>query len=425
MADPKSDGMVSPDPTGTAASESPPKKKPSLRKKLSSFIGSRSSKKKALVIRNQTMDLSVEAEAKFAADRGLDDFALGTIFKAKSAFHALLKSTPSRIVLETREERLAGKDEVDSPIPEEETWLEKSFDFVQVKNACLIALVAAVQLSDKVTTSTDKRSLEYYVKQAFYLPETIFKGLVETAEKSESLKLELHCRVQSAKDIPPMDANGKSDPYCRLCILSRKHQDTHAVRHGTISDWLKSKLVTKSCVTNVKNETLEPVWNEEFTLPLTEPNEDLLVIEVWDSDESTVTASKIKGIRGLKSFIHDLKEGDDFIGRAFYPVHSIPLRGEGKTLTLYSRSMKHQRGSVAVRLSVHGVRGDTPIETRLREHTTLYKGLVKFESRKTKEGLMIHKHQRRWDAKLSDTASTLLLQHALFLGLSDLQRAAV
>ncbi len=59
----------------------------------------------------------------------------------------------------------------------------------------------------------------------------------------------------------------KEDPYCRLAILDRRHQDSPAVKKGNIADWETAGIVVGPAQeTSVKQVTLEPTWDEELTL---------------------------------------------------------------------------------------------------------------------------------------------------------------
>ena len=67
--------------------------------------------------------------------------------------------------------------------------------------------------------------------------------------------------IIEAKDLEPKDPNGLSDPFVTMYIASNQ---TH--RYNT----------------SVKSETLNPLWEEHFSLPISEnPNDENLVIEVW------------------------------------------------------------------------------------------------------------------------------------------------
>ena len=57
-----------------------------------------------------------------------------------------------------------------------------------------------------------------------------------------------------------------------------------------------------------------------------------------------------------------IHKGDDFMGRVFYPLRSIPNSGEEKTLLLHSHSGKTQHGYVTLQLSVGAKRKKTPLK---------------------------------------------------------------
>ncbi|MBA0622492.1 hypothetical protein Godav_008029 [Gossypium davidsonii] len=68
--------------------------------------------------------------------------------------------------------------------------------------------------------------------------------------------------VISGENLPPVDFNGKADPFV---VLTMKKSET------------KSK-------TRVANETLNPVWNQTFDFVVEDALHEMLIIEVWDHD---------------------------------------------------------------------------------------------------------------------------------------------
>ena len=68
----------------------------------------------------------------------------------------------------------------------------------------------------------------------------------------------------ASPSVPPPP--GLSDPYCRLGILPREHENSRAVQQKRLMDWQKERLVGEIASTTVKPATLEPTWNEDFEL---------------------------------------------------------------------------------------------------------------------------------------------------------------
>lgn len=89
--------------------------------------------------------------------------------------------------------------------------------------------------------------------------------------------MKLLVRVMEARNLPPSDSNGLSDPYVKLQLGKQKH---------------KTKVVKKS---------LNPCWGEEFTFKVEDLHEELL-ISVLDED---------------KYF------NDDFVGQLRLPVGQV------------------------------------------------------------------------------------------------------
>ena len=66
-----------------------------------------------------------------------------------------------------------------------------------------------------------------------------------------------------------------------------------------------------------------------------------------------------------------IQRGDDFMGRLFYPLRSIPNCGEEKTFVLYSHSGKTQHGHVTLQLSIGAKQKRTPLEVYLHAYMQL------------------------------------------------------
>ena len=118
-------------------------------------------------------------------------------------------------------------------------------------------------------------------KERYYNERVNFNGVASDAH----VKL---C-ILEAKDLKPLDFNGKSDPYC-IVSIDGKHKQT----------------------SSYKPNTLDPVWNEDFILPVVS-REEIIKIEVYDRD--TYGADDLEGIVhiSLKELLHQ-ENVDDWLG---------------------------------------------------------------------------------------------------------------
>lgn len=111
--------------------------------------------------------------------------------------------------------------------------------------------------------------------------------------------MELNIKLVEAKDVPKMDTIGKSDPYIIL-KLSQSNQQ-----------WK----------TKYKKDTDCPVWNEEFTLPITNKMDEILTVEMWDKD-----LAKDDAISTLQIQVNKIPIGK--VNDSWYTMH--PVKGVPK-----------------------------------------------------------------------------------------------
>ena len=67
------------------------------------------------------------------------------------------------------------------------------------------------------------------------------------------MSCKLHIKICEAKDVLKMDVGGKSDPYVTLRL---KSQDKKSAQK-----------------TQVISNTTDPIWNQEFDITATDPND--------------------------------------------------------------------------------------------------------------------------------------------------------
>ena len=127
-------------------------------------------------------------------------------------------------------------------------------------------------------------------------------------------EMQLNVKVISGSEIPAMDPNGKSDPYCLLKISSS----------------------TQTWRTKVRVNTLSPVWNDTFAIPVAKEDEDVLKVMLYDKDgvssddfisETEIKVSKLSEGK-VKEKEYKFKGGK---GKAGKVKMQVQLAKKGKT----------------------------------------------------------------------------------------------
>ncbi|KAL4334836.1 hypothetical protein GQ457_07G037710 [Hibiscus cannabinus] len=105
-------------------------------------------------------------------------------------------------------------------------------------------------------------SLEKALKPPKLETDAIDPGKAALKKKDVIVRGVLSVMVISGEDLPPVDLNGKADPFV---ILSMKKSEARAK-------------------TRVANETLNPVWNQTFDFVVEDALHEMLILEVMDHD---------------------------------------------------------------------------------------------------------------------------------------------
>ncbi|XP_014210937.1 protein unc-13 homolog 4B-like isoform X2 [Copidosoma floridanum] len=239
-----------------------------------------------------------------------------------------------------------------------------------------------------------------YLQKAFNIDDETHQRVMEETRQMEAPKMHLNVEVMEAKELNPLDSNGKSDPFCVLYLESAP---THRFN------------------TAVKPETLEPVWHEHFEMPLDNPENDVLHLEVWDFDAAESVPekmSKVKSVKGMRGLVKLAKEiaitatsgnhDNEFIGGARVPLQAIPVTGHVMWYALEKNNKPKRRGLVKLRLAFsteHNAR------VAYQEHRSLLRILLLHE-------LESHPTERySWQGGWSGPAEVVVLQHAVQRGL--------
>ncbi|XP_012283294.1 protein unc-13 homolog 4B isoform X2 [Orussus abietinus] len=256
------------------------------------------------------------------------------------------------------------------------------------------------QIGYDVSNECGEEALLDYLQRAFKIDDETQAQALEEARAMEAPELHLGVEVIEAKELVSKDANGKSDPFCALYLESSP---------------------TRRYNTAVKTSTLSPVWEEHFELPLEDPENDTLTLEVWDFDAAETVPEKInkvkdvKGVRGLVKLAKEIavtattgSHDNEFIGRARIALKDIPVAGHTTWYPLEKKNKSKRRGVVRVRLAFSA---EHNAQVAVQEHRHLLRILLLHELESSK----IEKYC--WNGRWSGPAEALILRHVAQRGI--------
>ncbi|XP_063362418.1 protein unc-13 homolog 4B isoform X3 [Cydia amplana] len=246
-----------------------------------------------------------------------------------------------------------------------------------------------------------------YVQDAFKISNDKHKQLLTQAEAKEPPELMLNVELVEAKDLVPKDPNGLSDPFVTIYLMSNSSH-----RYNT----------------SVKSCTLNPVWEEYFSLPMRENlQEDSLCLEVWDFDPAETVKEKmtkmfeVKGVKGFRKLMKEIaitasygKHDNELIGTANIPLKSIPASGMTMWFNLSKKSKLRRQGVVKVRLNFSSEKNS---QVAAQEHRHLLRIMLLHELENSKVA------PYWWCGNFSGPAEAILTQHVAQSGLSPTENA--
>ncbi|KRF80897.1 uncharacterized protein Dvir_GJ14122, isoform E [Drosophila virilis] len=253
------------------------------------------------------------------------------------------------------------------------------------------------------TSDVGTKSLVEFAQDVFKIPNSTHLEISEIARMKEPPNLRLNVEVIKAENLLSKDSNGLSDPFVTLYLESNSSH-----RYNS----------------SVKMSTLNPIWEEHFSLPIIEgPREEVLIIEVWDFDAAETIKDKfnklldVKGVKGLSKLMKEIavtassgKHDNELIGRAVISLKSIPVSGLTVWYNLEKGNKTKSRGSVLVNIAISAEKNKN---VAIQEHKHLLKLLLMHELDTSQVA------NYWWSGKFSSMAEAIRTQHAVQGGLSS------
>ncbi|XP_060750765.1 protein unc-13 homolog D [Tachysurus vachellii] len=251
--------------------------------------------------------------------------------------------------------------------------------------------------------------LQDYIKEAFGMTDAEHESLSEKVDSAVHPVYCLKITVKEAKGILGKDISGFSDPYCLLSILPKSHEPLSSKpQKAVVKDSAQQGEIFQ---TDVKKQTLNPVWDETFKLVFEDIASGNFHLEMWDRDEEVSLAQKLDEFRtnfhGLKRMLKDAKKEkgqDDFLGRIVLSLQDLHCT-EDKWYILQPRTETYpDRGQCHLQIKfIHNQRDDS-----LSAGRSLYVNYSGILQQFVQAYISKQQDSVPWKGELCGEASTLL-----------------
>ncbi|XP_018605272.2 BAI1-associated protein 3-like [Scleropages formosus] len=304
---------------------------------------------------------------------------------------------------------------------------------------------------------TNEAELFSYIQRVFDIGVEEKDIIQQKVKESKRACFSLRVSVMKGRNLLAKDANGYSDPYCMLGILLgqsprdieerkerkfsfRKKKDKLEKR-PSVREVLAAKCIQ---VTEVKPQTLNPVWNEHFIFEIDDVYSDLLHLDIWDHDDDVSVAeacrklNEISGFKGMGRYFKQIAKSvrangaaasateentDDFLGCLNIPINDIPVNGSDKWFKLEPRSRASKvQGECHLILRLFTTQRDTTLSKKelcTAIHEKILRQILEYEHTE------IQAANYNWDGQVSLPAWTVLSHHVMQLDLTPLQQAII
>ncbi|XP_074641675.1 BAI1-associated protein 3-like isoform X2 [Tubulanus polymorphus] len=263
-------------------------------------------------------------------------------------------SIPDHATLETKKEDEDTKDEINSTSTQEEDTYK----------AVLKSLMFPLGTASGRKGYTPNVLIEN-LQTVFEMDDTKHQTYYqEEEEMGEMRSCVLNIRVIEGRDLISMDSNGLSDPYCQIRIVREKlrkitggsspHSKHKESKHHPEPEFGECRR------TKVVHESLQPKWNEEFDIELSDYKNEMLEVYVWDNDDGMTIMDSVKqleGTSGLKSVVRTFRQTvefgkpvDDLIGSMRIPLKNVSAKGMESWFDIHQRVSNKNKKTGQIKL---------------------------------------------------------------------------
>ncbi|XP_039892663.1 protein unc-13 homolog D [Simochromis diagramma] len=219
--------------------------------------------------------------------------------------------------------KLRGRDFKEDENPEEKARRHKEMELKPLYKELLYTIAHKMGKPSSNEIFTDDQ-LRRYIREAFTMTESEHDSLLEKVQSTEPPVYCLMATVKEAKGILGKDISGFSDPYCLLTIMEDEEESrTRQSRAKPLKSVVKDAVShDKIYQTDIKKQTLNPIWNQTFILEFGHFAGASFHLEMWDKDEEVSLTQKLEefttNLNNLRRMIKEAKKEkgtDDFLGK--------------------------------------------------------------------------------------------------------------
>ncbi|XP_071540084.1 uncharacterized protein [Panulirus ornatus] len=256
--------------------------------------------------------------------------------------------------------------------------------------------------SNRTSVSLDQ--VTQVLKEAFQVSQDTLDRLSEEVQSRPAPEVSLHVNLKEAKDLRPKTVKGTTNSYVTLTVPS----------------------TGKSHRTRLEKDTLNPKWNQDFTLPVVNLQKDHLHLEVWHEHDlvGVKQLTAVRDIKGLSRLVRGTTaqaqhHSSHLLGQIMINVKEVSEHGVDGW-----HSLKKSEGEVAKdRGSIHmvaSVSSSAHLENKSRQsYGALLARLIHHQLTAATVDIQESEWSTPWNGRVSSSAAAALAQYAIMLDLND------
>ncbi|CAL9708834.1 unnamed protein product [Knipowitschia caucasica] len=213
--------------------------------------------------------------------------------------------------------------------PEEKARRHKEFELKPLYKELLYTIAHRLGKASW-SEAYSEAQLQQYIQEAFRMTDAEHSSLTEKAHSTEPPVYCLMATVKEAKGILGKDVSGFSDPYCQLTVMEDKEQSrSNKGKSKPCKSLMMNAALDNIYQTDIKNQTLNPIWNQTFIMEFVDIVGASFHLEMWDKDEEVSLTQKLEEIKTLNSLRRMIKDAkkekgtDDFLGRVSLKLQDL------------------------------------------------------------------------------------------------------